>query len=131
MDKAKPTVVVIDDNPTMKVLFERSTLKLPIRLVFHTLAKNSIDYLQSNVPDLIFLSLILPDKSGQLLLEEIREMSKQKDTLVIVISSKNYAQDRMVAKNFGVVEFLAKPMPMQLIRQMIIRYTGVSGETLS
>ena len=34
MDKAKPTVVVIDDNPTMKVLFERSTLKLPIRWYF-------------------------------------------------------------------------------------------------
>jgi DNA-binding response OmpR family regulator len=41
----------------------------------------------------------------------------------VVISSKDYAQDRVAAKELGVVEFLAKPMSTKAIEELIVRYT--------
>ena len=42
----------------------------------------------------------------------------------MVISSKDYAQDRVAAKELGVVEFVAKPMSTKVIEELIVRYTA-------
>jgi DNA-binding response OmpR family regulator len=41
-----------------------------------------------------------------------------------MITSKDYAQDRMVAKNLGAVDFVVKPMRTQTIRELILKYTS-------
>ncbi len=64
MDKDIPIVVVADNSPTIKTLFERSTEKLGIELIIFDSAENARTYLKSNKPDLLILSIILPDKDG-------------------------------------------------------------------
>lgn len=118
-----PTVVVVDNSSAIKKLFERSTRDLGIELIIFDSAADSLVYLNNNRPDLLILSIILPDKNGLTLLNDLRKLPLHQNTSVIMVSSKDYAQDRLAANELGVLDFIPKPMPMQTITDVIVKYT--------
>lgn len=123
MAKQLPVVVLIDNSPTIKKLFERSTEKLGVELLVFDSAESSWDYLGDSKPDLLILSIILPDQDGLTHLKELRNQPLHEDTSVIMVSSKDYIQDRLVAEELGALEFIPKPMPIQTITDVIVKYT--------
>ena len=123
MGNIKPTVVGIENSPSMRKFLERSIETLDIELHVFSSAEDGWHYLQSNTPDLIILSIILPGKDGLSLLKDIRESPNHKEIPVIILSSKNYAQDRIIATQLGVTEFMLKPMPVKAITDIITKYT--------
>ncbi len=122
MDNKVPTVVVVDDNATVLKLFERATANLAIELETFSSADASMAYLSEHKPNLVFLDIIMPDKDGLTFLQELRKLPLHRDTLVVMITSKDYAQDRTVANELGALEFITKPMPMVAITDIILKY---------
>ncbi|MFQ5660899.1 MAG: two-component system response regulator [Gammaproteobacteria bacterium] len=118
-----PTIVVVDDSSTIRALFERSTEKLDVELKIFDSSEASWDYLESHKPHLIFLNIKMPGKDGLIFLKDLRGLPLHKDTSVVMISSKDYAQDRSVANQLGAVEFITKPMPIQTITDVVLKYT--------
>jgi len=96
---------------------------LDIDLTVFASAEEAWPYLQSNTPNLLILSIILPVKDGLSLLRELRQLPAHQETPVIIVSSKDYTQDRNVAKELGVLEFIPKPMSMQTITDVVVKYT--------
>ena len=94
--ESSQTIVVVDDSPTIKKLFERGMRDLDVSLEIFGSANACWKYLQTNKPDLLFLNIKMPGKDGLTLLKEIRELPLHKDTSVVMISSKDYAQDRLI-----------------------------------
>jgi len=41
-----------------------------------------------------------------------------------MVSSKDYAQDRLAAEKLGVLDFIPKPMPMRIIEEVVVKYTN-------
>ena len=119
------TIVVVDDSPTVKTLFERGMSDLGVSLRIFSNANACWDYLKANKPDLLFLNIKMPGKDGLTLLKEIRELPLHKDTSVVMISSKDYAQDRSIANELGALDFITKPMPIQAIRDVVIRHLNI------
>ena len=97
MGESNQTVVVVDDNATVRLLFERSTKDLAINLLTFASAEASMEYLKDNQPHLLFLDIIMPEKDGLTFLSELRNLELHRSTSVIMITSKDYAQDRTVA----------------------------------
>jgi len=118
-------IVVVDDSPTVKKLFERGMRDLDVSLEIFGSANACWKYLQSNKPDLLFLNIKMPGKDGLTLLKEIRELPLHKDTSVVMISSKDYAQDRSIANDLGALDFITKPMPIQAIRDVVIKHLNI------
>lgn len=123
MGNKKPIVAVVDDSPSFRALFERSTEAVGIDLLAFDSAAESWPYLENNRPDILFLNIMMPDKDGLTFLRELRELPLHYDTPVVMISSKDYAQDRSIATELGALEFITKPMPMQTIRDVVLKYT--------
>jgi DNA-binding response OmpR family regulator len=123
MGNTKPTVIGVDNSPSMKKLLERSTENLDIDLIVLTSAEEAWSYLQSNTPNLVILSIILPDKDGLSLLKELRQTPAHQETQIIIVSSKDYSQDRKIAKDLGALDFIPKPMSMQTITDVVVKYT--------
>ena len=123
MGNTRPTVICVDSSPSMKKLLERSTENLDIDLIVFASAEEAWPYLQSNTPNLLILDILLPVKDGLSLLKELRQLPTHQETPVIIISSKDYAQDRMLAKDLGVQEFIPKPMSMKTITDVVVKYT--------
>ena len=121
-DKSKPKIVVVDDSPSIRALFERGTAQLDVELLMYETADKSWNYLETNKPDLLFLDNKMRGKDGLIFLKELRELPLHKATAVVMISSKDYAQDRTIASQLGAVEFMTKPMPIKAITDIVLKY---------
>ena len=128
MGREWPTVVVVDNSPAIKKLFERSTEDLGVNLRIFESAAGSWAYLKDSKPELLILSIILPDKNGLTLLKDLRKLPLHQDTSVIMVSTKDYAQDRLAADELGVSDFIPKPLPMQTIKEVIVKYTKATAK---
>ena len=122
MGNKRATIVVVDDSPSMKTVFERGTENLEVDLrQFHS-ADDSWEYLERNQPALLFLNIKMPGRDGLTFLKDLRELPLHKDTRVVMISSKDYAQDRTVASALGALEFITKPTPIRTITEVVLKY---------
>ena len=106
----------------MRALFGRSMEELALDLISFGSAEAAMEYLTDNKPSLLFLDIIMPDKDGLTFLSELRKLPLHRDTAVIMITSKDYAQDRTVANELGALDFIIKPMPMRAITDIITNY---------
>ena len=122
MNEYKRTVVLIDDIPTSRKFFLRSIENLSIDLKAYGNTDDAMEYLKDNKPSLLFLNIIMPDKNGLTFLEELRKLSIHSDTRVIMITSKDYSQDRTVAFDLGALDFIVKPMSMRSITSIMLDY---------
>ena len=118
------TVVVVDDSAAVRVFFEKVVSTLDLDLKTFASADSSLAYLANAQPALLFLDIIMPDKDGLTFLQELRRNPLHRETPTIVISSKDYAQDRSTARELGVLEFVPKPMTTRVIADLIIKHTG-------
>ena len=73
----------------------------------------------------------MPKKDGFTLLRELRALPEQREMPVVVVTSKDYAQDRALARDLGAREFLLKPLRSREIRSLIERYTGAQLRPIS
>ena len=122
MSEYKRTVVLVDDNPTSRKFFLRAIENLSIDLKTYGNTDDAIEYLRDNKPSLLFLNIIMPDKNGLTFLEELRKLPLHSDTRVIMITSKDYSQDRTIASELGALDFIVKPMSMRSITSIMLDY---------
>lgn len=125
MQTGKPIIVLVDDSAAMRAFFEQVATEA--NLVFHAYesAEESMSFLGSRQPGLLFLNVMMPNKNGYTFLKELRRNELHATTPTVMISSKDYAQDRTAAKELGVLEFVAKPISKKAIRMLIEKYLGV------
>jgi len=121
-DNNQKTVVVVDDSPSLATLFERAVVDMDISLQIFDKTSAAVEYLKDNKPELIFMNIKMPGKDGLATLKEIRKQPLHSDTPVLMISSKDYAQDRSIAQELGAIEFITKPMPIQVIKDALIKH---------
>jgi len=116
-------IVVIDDSRASITMYQRAVEPLAISLKSFESPIEGFEYLQNNDADLIFLGNLMRETDGLTLLRKMRELPRHEYTPVIVMSTKDYDQDRAMAKKLGALEYLVKPVRSQAIREVIEKYT--------
>ncbi len=121
-EHATATIMVVDNSPSVKALFERGTADMDVALQIFDSCDSAWAHLQEHKPDLLFLNIKMPRKDGLTFLEELRALALHEDTRVIMISSKDYTQDRVIAGELGALDFITKPVPIRIVTKMIVKY---------
>ncbi len=124
-----PEIVVIDDSLTSISLYELSIGPLDVNLRSFQSASESLTYLQDHGVDLVFLDVLMREKDGLTLLKKLRGMKRHQNTVVVMVTSKDYHQDRHIARGLGVREYLVKPLRSQEIREIICKYTDAQQDS--
>lgn len=127
MANSTQQVVVVDESPTQISLYERSIASLEAELNSFRLSDDALTHLRGHPADLLFLDLAMTDADGLTFLRELRDMDKHSTTPVVVVTSKDYAQDRILAKELGALDYLVKPLRSQEIREIICKYTDAQS----
>lgn len=125
MAENKPKIVVIDDSATSISMYRRSAKVLQVDLAAFQSPLESLDYLKEHPVDLVFLDILMGEKDGWSVLRELRTYDLHQDSAVVIVTSKDYAQDRILAKELGAHDYLVKPLRSQEIRDIICKYTSV------
>jgi CheY-like chemotaxis protein len=121
VESGLPTVVVIDDSAAVRGYFELCMGPLAVDVKSYPSASASLEYLSGGSAALIFLDIIMPGKDGLTFLEELRSHPLHRDTPVVVMSSKDYRQDKGIARQLG-AEYVTKPVASRTIQDLVIRF---------
>ncbi len=110
--KEKRILLVDDDHDiltSMQAAFE------PTGAVVDTASNGNkaVELAEKNLPDLVVLDMMLPGRSGFLVLERIKSKKpRNSKPFVIMITGNQGARHKMYAESLGVSEYLNKPVKM-------------------
>lgn len=125
----KKILIVEDDysiSRELKELLDNSGYEAVILENFQD-AKNEI---VSKMPDLILLDINIPYTNGENLLRELR---KESDIPVIMVTSRNNETDEVLSMSYGADDYITKPYnPTILLLRIgaILRRTEQAGDTV-
>ncbi|MBK9016360.1 MAG: response regulator [Saprospiraceae bacterium] len=123
-------ILFADDDVDDRFFFEKALREIPIASNLTTVidGEHLMDYLSENIeqlPDVLFLDLSMPRKSGFECLSEIRENIKLNDMPVVMYSTsytsdKNYEESMIdVLFKMGAQGFIRKPGDFAKLKQVI------------
>ncbi len=106
-------VLLVDDDhdilTSMQAAFE------PTGAVVETASNGNkaVELAEKNLPDLVVLDMMLPGRSGFLVLEKIKAKKPPKSKpFVIMITGNQGARHKMYAESLGVSEYFHKPVKL-------------------
>lgn len=117
----RATVLVIDDNPDVVLLFRRY-LGQSYRLVQATTAEEALALAEEERPSLITLDVMMPGLDGWQILEQLRNKAATSSIPVVVCS---ILSEPSLALALGAVAYLPKPISPLALRSTLDRYLGL------
>lgn len=110
------TVLVIDDEADVRDLMERFLTRSGFYAYSAASANEGLELARKIKPDLITLDVMMPERDGYSLLQELKEDSELAHVPVIVLT---FAGDAHIAGTLGADQFLRKPIDWPQIEQAI------------
>ncbi|HTQ09578.1 MAG TPA: ATP-binding protein, partial [Fimbriimonadaceae bacterium] len=108
------TILYIEDNPSNLKLVESILSRLTShRLVSAAQGSLGIEYAQAQRPDLILLDVLLPDISGQEVIERLKRDPRTQGIPVIVLSADATAKRIQSLLDAGALQYLTKPIDVR------------------
>lgn len=121
----KNILIVEDDielRNELKILLENNNYQVTTITTFNDVV-NRINQIN---PDLILLDLNIPNLNGQLVLKELR---KDSNVPVIIVTSKNTEVDEVVSMSYGADDYITKPYnPTILLLHIEAIFKRIDGE---
>src|SRR5579884_3837412 len=112
------TLLLVDDNPDVALLFRRYLGGTTYQLVQARSAERALRLARGLQPDVIILDVLMPSHDGWEILEALRN-DPATARLPIVICS--VVPDYALAHSLGVTDFLAKPVTRQALLDVLAR----------
>lgn len=111
--KATIEILLVDDDADDRATFADalSELKINTNLTLLEDGRNLLEYLENceKMPDILFLDLNMPYKSGVDCLKEIRELSKYNDLSIAIYSTSSTDKDIEDTFIYGANIYIKKP----------------------
>jgi CheY-like chemotaxis protein len=117
-------ILLADDDETDRLLFKEAFEELEIKTVVHTVnnGEQLMNYLNDKdavLPDLLFLDLNMPRKSGLECLKEIRSCKKLKDISIAIYSTSGSEKDIEATFLGGANIYINKPNDFNILKQVL------------
>jgi two-component system phosphate regulon response regulator PhoB len=130
------SILVVEDEPAIQELvsFTCSTSGYKVRRVDSATAAEQA--IRSELPDLVILDWMLPDRSGIDLLRDLRGDDRTRAVPVILLTAKGAESDKVAGLDAGADDYVVKPFsPRELVSRMRAvfrrRAPQHSGESLT
>ncbi len=112
-------ILVVDDDHD--ILTAITTSLVDTKATVHTAmdGNTAVSLAESKSPDLVILDIMLPQKSGFLVLERLRQTrGKGEKPRVIMITGNQGRRHKQYAEALGVDAYLNKPFPMERLLEL-------------
>lgn len=104
------TVLVVEDGLTDMEILSRYLQQAGYSVISAKSSEEAQTKIYSNKPDLIFLDVILPGKSGFEICRELKANPETSKIPVVFCSTKNSDVDKMWGNMLGAEAYLSKPI---------------------
>jgi CheY-like chemotaxis protein len=116
------TILLADDNPLLRRLYVNCLQALGHRVIEVERTEEIFSLLDAHKPQLIFLDIMMPGKSGLELIGEIRRQGQARDIIAIAITTLDSGDDGNRLLSAGFNDHLEKPIHTADFRKMIAKH---------
>ena len=104
--KVRHKVLIVDDELHIRRLIHAALARADYAIVEAENAREAMERLRDERPDITLLDLGLPDRDG---LELVPLFKQQSDTTLIVVSARDAIEEKVAALDLGADDYLTKP----------------------
>jgi diguanylate cyclase (GGDEF)-like protein/PAS domain S-box-containing protein len=115
----RPLVVVVDDDPAMRVLVAESLEADGIEVVESGDGASALSALRARTPDLVLLDVEMPGVDGFEVCEGIRRLPGLADLPVVMMTGREDVESIRRAYEAGATDFLTKPIPWLILTHRV------------
>jgi len=133
MVKLPLRIVLTDDDNGDRMLFQEiiQDMNEKTRLTIFKSGVGLMDYLRDGktvLPDLLFLDLNMPQKSGIECLREIRRDRKYDDIAIAIYSTSNFEKDIDQTFDEGANIYITKPSDFEELKKVLTKAVSFSRQ---
>ena len=122
-------ILLVEDDVNLREVVQRSLEKERYIVEVAPDFRTGIQKIEDYTYDCILLDIMLPDGNGLELLEQLKEMRKREN--VIIISAKDSLEDKVLGLELGADDYLPKPFHLAELNariKSVIRRNQQNGE---
>lgn len=102
-------VALVEDEPFIIEALSFILERVGLEVVSCSDGAKAIPFIKSTKPDLVILDIMLPNKSGMEIIEELRGSTDLPYVPVLMLTAKGQKKDRKAAEDASVDLFMTKP----------------------
>lgn len=106
MPARPPKILVVDDEPQIRVLLRATLGRAGYAIIEASTAREALNAKAIDKPDVVLLDLGLPDRDG---LELVSAMRAEPRSALIVISARDQTEQKVAALDLGADDYVTKP----------------------
>jgi two-component system, chemotaxis family, response regulator PixH len=110
MTNKMATALIVEDVQTDLMILTSYLESLGWKVISAMNGEDALTYLSSNKPDIVFLDVVLPGRSGFEICRVIKSQSDTQKIPVVMCSTKNTDMDRFWGLKQGADLYLSKPV---------------------
>ena len=135
MNSKQLNILLADDDQDDRYFFDIALKEIPISTNLTTVADGEqlMDYLSENIenlPDVLFLDINMPRKSGNECLSEIKHNKKLKDIPVAMFSTNNSGDTVSLLLKGGAQVYIHKPSNFMHLSEVIKHALRITSEKI-
>jgi FixJ family two-component response regulator len=119
-------IYIIDDDKSVRRSFELLLISAGLTCKSYAGAKEFLDEYRQDEGDILILDIHMPEITGCDLLDILKE--KKIIVPVIVITAYDEEESRKCAKDYGVIDYLLKPIDGDIIIELIMNNINNSSK---
>lgn len=121
-------VLIVDDEVDSAYPLNRALSLKGMRVTHAINGNEGLAIIENDPPDIVLLDIMLPGRSGLLLLESIRERTDFVAPIVMV-TGIDADRHREYALTLGATDYVTKPYAMSRMVKMVEDLLGTDGQT--
>ena len=123
-----PRVLCVDDDRRTLDIVTRIVSRLPVECISTEQPRRALELAREQAPDLLVLDLMMPGITGWELLARIRHDNPTARMRVVIVSAKDDAIERTIAKNVAMVDlFMGKPFDTDELATSVAQLLELTG----
>ena len=129
------TILVIDDEPQIRRAVRNALANDDTRVTEAATAREGLDRVASERPDLVVLDLGLPDSPGSSVCRDLRTWS---DVPILVLSARHEDGEKAALLDAGADDYITKPFSTLELQARVrallrrnVRTSGAQGQTIT
>jgi len=118
-------ILLVDDDRDILAAMQVALADLGMDIVTATDGDEAAKQAQSVQPDVVVLDMMLPKRSGFLVMENLKKGKKKSDSpRVIMITGNQGSRHKTYAESLGVSAYLNKPFRMEKLVETVKKLLG-------
>jgi len=114
--RSRGTIVVAEDDVTTRMVLHQVLAREDFRVVDVENGRLACEAVRRERPDVVLLDWVMPVMDGRAALEELKASEETRGIPIVMLSSHSHVDERIIALEAGVQDFLTKPFdPRELV----------------